>query len=66
LFRGHFRSFALRLRQSQAGEHFRRDRHVPPDSNLADTERAQLQTADVARRLTRGQSLHEATEQARD
>jgi nitrite reductase/ring-hydroxylating ferredoxin subunit len=26
------------------------------------TERAQLQTADVARRLTRGQSLHEATE----
>ena len=28
------------------------------------TERAQLQTADVARRLTRGQSLHEATEQA--
>ena len=27
------------------------------------TERAQLQTADVARRLTRGQSLHEATEQ---
>lgn len=28
------------------------------------TERARLQTADVARRLTRGQSLHEATEQA--
>jgi nitrite reductase/ring-hydroxylating ferredoxin subunit len=28
------------------------------------TERAQLQTADVARLLTRGQSLHEATEQA--
>jgi hypothetical protein len=27
------------------------------------TERAQLQTADVARRLTRGQSLHEASEQ---
>lgn len=27
------------------------------------TERAQLQTADVARRLARGQSLHEATEQ---
>jgi hypothetical protein len=27
------------------------------------TERAQLQTADVARRLTRGQSLREATEQ---
>ena len=27
------------------------------------TERAQLQTADVARRLNRGQSLHEATEQ---
>jgi hypothetical protein len=27
------------------------------------TERAQLQTADVARRLSRGQSLHEATEQ---
>jgi hypothetical protein len=26
------------------------------------TERAQLQTADVARRQTRGQSLHEATE----
>jgi nitrite reductase/ring-hydroxylating ferredoxin subunit len=28
------------------------------------TERAQLQTADVARRLTRGESLHEATRQA--
>jgi hypothetical protein len=27
------------------------------------TKRAQLQTADVARRLNRGQSLHEATEQ---
>jgi hypothetical protein len=27
------------------------------------TERAQLQTADVARRLTRGESLHEAAEQ---